>query len=298
MSDIIVTKRSRVRSPAYPSLGLPGAIEKVRLLYDREHRTPASVAVAASAWGYSSKSSAGPATIAALKHFGLLEESGRGDDRQVRISDLAFDILIEPGGSEKQLTAIRSAAMIPALFRQLWEEFGDHGSEQNLQAHLLRLGYNRNAVRPCIQHYRETIKVAYPGGKAGEPIDSDEPAEVEDHTVADEGSRAASPLWVHYEAKGWTPRAMDRASGHQIFTISLPGEGEVVLRTPRRIGADSMKLLRPWLDRCWDEVTKPENEIPKRPGTPAAEEGHEADEELVPEIEVLPVSRIPRKIDH
>ena len=45
------------------------------------------------------------------------------------------------------------------------------------------------------------------------------------------------------------------------FVLSLPGEGEVALRTPVYIQPDNMKLLRQWMDRCLEELEKePEND--------------------------------------
>lgn len=152
--------RSRVRSPVHPTQSLPEAIEKARRLYDQEHRTPATVEVVAEAWGYEPSSSSVAASIATLKHYGLLDQTRGNGDRRLSISERGFDILIEPEGSNRRDEAIREAALAPEIFSELWSTFGDRGSDANIRSHLLRKGFNRTAVAPCIRAYRGTILFA------------------------------------------------------------------------------------------------------------------------------------------
>lgn len=152
--------RSRVRSPVHPTQSLPEAIEKARRLYEQEHRTPATVEVVAEAWGYEPTSSSVAASIATLKHYGLLDQTSGSGGRRVSISDRAFDILIEPEGSNRRDEAIREAALAPDIFSELWSNFGDRSSDANIRSHLLRSGFNRRAVAPCIRAYRGTILFA------------------------------------------------------------------------------------------------------------------------------------------
>ena len=75
-------KKSRKRSPAYPSINLETAIDRARVLYDEETDAPTNINVALGHWGYTGKSSPGFRLLSALKQYGLLEdEEGSGKDR-------------------------------------------------------------------------------------------------------------------------------------------------------------------------------------------------------------------------
>ena len=88
-------KRSRTRSPAYPYIALPSALEKAAVLWQVEGRHAAAVSVALQHWGYKEDSSTGYSCVAALKKFGLVDHEGMGETRQVRLSGLALSILLD-----------------------------------------------------------------------------------------------------------------------------------------------------------------------------------------------------------
>ncbi len=83
-------KRNRTRSPSYPYLDLPAALEKAAVLWQAEGRHPVAVNLAMQHWGYKEESSTGYSCIAALKKFGLVDHEGMGETRQVRLSNLAL----------------------------------------------------------------------------------------------------------------------------------------------------------------------------------------------------------------
>jgi hypothetical protein len=141
-------------------MSLSEAVQKAFALYEQEHRTPAPWESVASAFGYSSTSSAVASAIAALKHFGLIDELGRGADRRIRLSELGLDTAIEPAGSEARRSALQKAALSPEIFAELYTEFGRQGSDATLKTYLLRRGFNQKAAGPIIRYYRETIEFA------------------------------------------------------------------------------------------------------------------------------------------
>ncbi len=115
----------RFRSPPFPFIGLERAIERAEQLHaqDRDHAVPLSAA--AKAWGYSSSSSGGAQTIAALKQFGLLSDEGSGTARKVRLTKLALRLILDkrPDSAER-VHALREAALTPKIHRELWEKWG------------------------------------------------------------------------------------------------------------------------------------------------------------------------------
>src|SRR6266849_7833280 len=86
------TKKSH-RSPAYPFISLPKAIELARTFWVAESHNQARVAIAAKHLGFSVKSGPGAQTIAAMTQFGLFESSGNNDARTVKLTPLAKQIL-------------------------------------------------------------------------------------------------------------------------------------------------------------------------------------------------------------
>ena len=89
MSDQ-VTKRKRQSRPRFPFITLRKAIARAEQLEKLAGDHPVQVLDAKSAWGYSASSSGGTQTIAALKAYGLLEESSNGNARKLILTDDAI----------------------------------------------------------------------------------------------------------------------------------------------------------------------------------------------------------------
>jgi len=158
-------KKKEGRSPGYPQIDLAAALERARIIKEKESRHPANIATILNHWGYGSKSSQGLIVLATLKKFGLLEEKGVGVAREVKLTDLAWRILVdEREESIDRLEAIREAALLPRIHRQLWDEYGGElPSDENLRFRLLTVGESRftsGAVDGFIAEFRRTIAFA------------------------------------------------------------------------------------------------------------------------------------------
>src|ERR1700712_3307165 len=150
--------RKKVRSPSFPFIGLRQALDRARAFYEAEQRNAARPETAAAHWGYSSKSSGGKQTIAALRSFGLLE-----GDTLVKLSGRALRILLdERDGSEERLRLVQQAALMPVIHARLWERYGaELPSPQTLRLWLiLDEGFNENSVDDFLTEYRETLEYA------------------------------------------------------------------------------------------------------------------------------------------
>ncbi|MGC1511407.1 MAG: hypothetical protein WA797_00620 [Acidimicrobiales bacterium] len=145
---------AKVRSPNYPVISLPAAIEKARLVFNKEHTHKADQEVIAKAMGYSSLNGASMSVVSALRKYGLLEEADGG----LRISKEAVVILVDPKDSKDRATAIKRAAFSPALFEELQKEYGATlPSDENISALLIKRGFSPTTVSAPIKAYRETI---------------------------------------------------------------------------------------------------------------------------------------------
>jgi hypothetical protein len=156
-------KRVRLRSPNYPAILLQDAIEKARQLWDSEKRNAANVKVVAKHWGYNSVKSSGLlVSLAALKAFGLTQDTGSGDNRRVQLTDLAQKIILDARSvSPERDAAIRQAALQPKMHSELWNAWDQMPSDENLRHELIvKYHFNENTVGKFIEDYKETIRFA------------------------------------------------------------------------------------------------------------------------------------------
>ncbi|NEA32137.1 hypothetical protein [Streptomyces sp. SID13031] len=145
----------------YPSLNLEQAIERARVLFERERYNAAPIDLVARHWGFKTIKT-GPASTAysAVKQFGLLDETGSGDQRKASISQRARAILTAP--EDVRRSEIREAALEPTMNRQIWERYGIHtGSPETFNWHLIsEMGFSDTGAREFAKQYEATIHFA------------------------------------------------------------------------------------------------------------------------------------------
>jgi len=155
----VTDKKARQRSPNYPAVGLKGAVERVRLLYEADKRAGAPVDAALKHMGFSTKHGQALAVLSALKKFGLVEEtSGR-----IVPTQRAVDLLNFPDQDTRKVRAIRDAALSPEIYRELYEQYKSTGipSEETLRAELIAdKHFNPNAVEDFIRDFKDTLVFA------------------------------------------------------------------------------------------------------------------------------------------
>jgi len=154
-------KPRKERSPSFPFISLGKAVDRARAVADAHKRSPTRPATVGETWGYAPASSGLQQTIAALKAYGLMEDVGRGQDRRVQLTDLAWRILHDsrPGAKEQ---AVREAALRPRLFAEYagqWvpERPSDHHCLSEL--HLDR-GFTQQAAELFLRVFDETVSFA------------------------------------------------------------------------------------------------------------------------------------------
>jgi len=150
-------------SRTVPFIGLEEAMSKSRTLFQKTKRNAIRVPTAASYLGYSPKASSAGMVLGALKKFGLLEDEGARDGRQVRLTERAVQILADVRETSPERSArIREAALLPKPFRELWDHYGsDLPDDKTIQTFLmLDKGYDEETVKLLIRVYRATITYA------------------------------------------------------------------------------------------------------------------------------------------
>lgn len=139
----------------YPQTGLGEAVERVELIYRKDHRNDMTAAVVATNMGYKGLTGTSASMIADLKKYGLLD--GRGDS--IRLSEDALTVVIEDEESLDRAVALRRIMANPEAFRQVYDKFRDGGSESNIRAFLQRqLGLPPKSADEATAVYQDTIR--------------------------------------------------------------------------------------------------------------------------------------------
>jgi hypothetical protein len=163
MAEVEDKKAVAGRSAAYPFIPLDKALARAEVLRKAVGKNDTRVVSAMSHWGYGEKSSGGIQTAAALKQFGLVEDSGAGKDRRLKLTDLAMRILLDQRpDSQDRKQLVQRAALLPKMHQELWERWGrDLPVNAELRHYLLLdRNFNENGADDLIKEYRVTISYA------------------------------------------------------------------------------------------------------------------------------------------
>ncbi len=241
MPDETAVERSRrVRSPAYPSMGLKDALEKARVVYDKDKAFSAKVDVVLRHWGYTNPTSGrAQGALSALKQFGLLDETGTPGNREIKLSAIALSIIQDKvPDSPERARAIKTAALKPKIYAELWSKWGpDLPSVENIETYLVRdRQYNEDAVKGLIDDYKATIQFAKL--EIGGTLTQEDGAKKDslDDGGQIKGGSGREPLHKRRPSMSGTKQ--------DIFTLD---EGQAVLEWPASITRDSFQDMKDWI---------------------------------------------------
>jgi hypothetical protein len=185
------------RGPSYPFVDLEEAIAATQKIYNYAKRSWApSDAVVEHALKYSLKSSGGIKTVAALKAYGLIEESENEKSRAIKITDRAYRILVDDQSSPERIQAIKDAALSPKWYQYCWQKWGDTRPPAMRSVLLINHGFIPTTVDSFLKDYEKTLTFAGISGNE-RTTDGNTP----------DGSRAESHIfnigdYVQWESQG------------------------------------------------------------------------------------------------
>jgi hypothetical protein len=241
MSEPTKHRAARVRSPAYPAFDLKAAIDKANTIYAHEKRAAAPVGVVTKHCGLDIKSSGALRLIAALKQFGLAVEQGSGEDREVKLSDTALDIVLAPSPDDaKRIGAIKRAALSPKIHKHLWDYYnGELPSDGNIRAYLLReMEFNDAKVDRFIKEFRSTIAFAKLTGTDIIPT-------ADGFGDDDDAENGIDEQYTEDKNRQHRRRPMQSGMKEDVFTLD---EGQVVLQWPENLSQASFEDFESWLE--------------------------------------------------
>lgn len=234
-----VPPKSKGRSPNYPAIPLSECVGQVLKLYNAERRTAVSSDSAARALGYGSLSGAPRTIIAALRQFGLVENIGDN----LRVSDLAMELLHNPAGSPERSAALRAAATKPPLVNELMATHAE-ASAESLRAYLItKRKFAPDGAGRFVETFRDALK--YITGESP----TDDPGE----------DGEAAPVLTKDESRlGKTPQTPERGKGNNIMQFAWPLSGDVIasLTVSGDFDADDLDTLDTYLQGAKKAMTK------------------------------------------
>lgn len=184
------------RSPSFPFISLRKAVERARAMHDRYKRESARVIVVGSVWGLGAKSSGMQQTVAALKQYGLLDDSGSKEERKVTLTPLALRILIDTRPGQRE-DGLREAAMKPRLFNE-YQRWAAHRPPDDHVMSELRFdrGFTEEAAKTFIRVFFDTMEFAGVGDdyEPGAVEELTEPTDAEVEAAAARVDEAASRM--------------------------------------------------------------------------------------------------------
>lgn len=229
-------RRQNGRSPSYPSVSLPRAIERAQTLYRAERQYATPVASVMKHWGYSTANGPGGLSLAAMKKFGLLTDEGVKTDRRVQLTDLAVQILNHPSSKARE-DAIKTAALIPVMHQDLWDQYkNDLPSDANLIWILTKdRGFTETGATEFVKEYRETLEFAKLSDDLVD-VDEDEGFDGEDRTgdlLAQRDNPGSLPPTGHDAAsRAITSSAAEPPAGAKSVSVPMPNGPSVTLSGP------------------------------------------------------------------
>lgn len=149
------------RGPSYPYVGLEEAVSLTRKMYDFTKRAPAPVdSIIKDAWKYSPTSSSGQKVLAALKAFGLVEDSPGTNGKALKVTQRAIRILLGDEDSSERREEIRKAALSPKWYEFCWKQWGKEMPSSMRSSLLVEHGFVETTVESFLRDYRKTVAFA------------------------------------------------------------------------------------------------------------------------------------------
>jgi hypothetical protein len=153
--DLSPTRQS---SPRFPFISLARALQRAEAIREAAGQNLISIDQVREIWNYAPKSSGGDQTLAALGYYLLLAESGSGQARRIKLSDLAIRYLREERPEvRRQMTA--EMVRGPKVMQTLWTQWGTEPPAAPIGRSILKndMGFSDAAAGQIYEVYKSNI---------------------------------------------------------------------------------------------------------------------------------------------
>ena len=247
-------KAKRDRSPAYPSITLGNAVDRLIAFDDYSKRHPVPVKNVGNAWGIKPLSSQASSILAALKSYGLVDYQGSGSEMKVVLSeDARTYVRAQQEDIKKQV--LRRSALKPKAMGKYFMEWGAvrPPNEVCLDELVLNAKFSHLGAENFLKVYDATI--AYAGLSDSDTIGEVDATQTDKDAVIDADTG---------EDKSETRRKVKKAGvgmRQDVFSIE---EGAVTIEWPSTLSTASLQDIDDWLAivkrKIARSVQKPEAE--------------------------------------
>lgn len=151
-------RKAGKRSPGYPMISLEEAIQKAKILWNKDTNNPMPLKVVYEHLGYKTIGGYGGRVLSALKQFGLIYEK----QKDIILTDEAIYLALHEPSDEIYIKTIKKLALNPTLYDKLFNECkGQLPSDQNLKVRLIKdYGFNADKVDGFLLDFKKTIDFA------------------------------------------------------------------------------------------------------------------------------------------
>jgi hypothetical protein len=228
-------------------------------LYDYARRAAAPVdSVIAEAWKYKPTSSSGIKVLAALKSFGLVEETSSANGKALKLTPRAVRILLDDPDSPERNLELKAAATAPRWYDYCWKTWGKEMPPSMRSNLLIDHGFIDTTVDAFLRDYKKSI--AFAG------LMSEQEANKCAESSADSTKQFTIGDYVQWESQGvWQFKSPMRI---RAFTE----DGEYALVEGSNTGVPVDELI-PQATPLPGEMTAPLSLQTKRPEPPAIPAG-------------------------
>ena len=174
-------KKKRIRSPNFPFISLEEGLGLSRTIYNDYNINSIALPVLSKALDISIGSYLAQ-HISALSQYGLISTEGEKEGRKIKISDIAYKIIIDDRPISKDRDdSIKKAALNPLMFRKLYEKYpnGLPSDEYAIDYELkVDHSFNPNSTKDFIRVFKSTMafaKLYFSGKMASNNINAKEP---------------------------------------------------------------------------------------------------------------------------
>lgn len=157
------SKDKRPRSPNFPYVSLEEALSLVEKLYKQDKQNYVPLKIALKNMSLSVNSSTSRRVVSAMLEYGLLEDRGEGDDKELIVSGLARNIILdERQNSPERLSNIREAALNSKIMYDAWDNWkGEIPSDDTVKYTLIsKWGFTDRAAARFTKVVQENFEFA------------------------------------------------------------------------------------------------------------------------------------------
>lgn len=219
------------RSPKYPRLSLENAVARARSIYEQAGKASIAADTVAKVLGYTNAMNGkAQAIFSTLGQYGLLLRERK--EGKFSVSPLTIKIL-HPVNEEQRLEALRTAALSPSIFSEIYAEFSAC-SEAVLSSHLVQKGFTPEGASTAAAVYKANAIMA--------KLDSSSVEGVEHNDDLEYGESNEPPVIKPVE-RTLAEQAPNKNISPTAIPLSLADTEKLLAQYSIPLGANSAKLI-------------------------------------------------------